>query len=101
MVPIMVWIKLGRGLCFITGILNLIDRAFLEPIKEKFNWISFADLWTLGGAVAIEAMDGPVIPWKSGRLDVDSKIAQTKPEKVIVDFKVRLLYNLTGIGHST
>jgi catalase (peroxidase I) len=38
----------------------------------------------LGGAVAIEAMDGPVIPWKSGRSDVDAKIAQAQPEKVFV-----------------
>lgn len=26
-------------------------------------------LWTLAGVVAIEAMGGPVIPWKAGRTD--------------------------------
>ena len=32
-------------------------RVFLEPIKQKFPWITYADLWTLAGIVAIEAMD--------------------------------------------
>ncbi|KAJ3113678.1 hypothetical protein HDU96_003080 [Phlyctochytrium bullatum] len=41
-------------------------RAFLEPIKKKYSWISYADLWTLAGVTAIEAMGGPVIPWKPG-----------------------------------
>ncbi|KAL8279863.1 hypothetical protein RQP46_007713 [Phenoliferia psychrophenolica] len=44
-------------------------RVFLEPIKAQFPWISYADLWTLAGVVAIEAMGGPVIPWKAGRTD--------------------------------
>ncbi|KAI8924183.1 heme peroxidase [Entophlyctis helioformis] len=44
-------------------------RQFLEPIKAKHPWISYADLWTLAGVVAIEAMGGPVIPWRSGRSD--------------------------------
>ncbi|KAJ1500475.1 hypothetical protein HMI55_003872 [Coelomomyces lativittatus] len=41
-------------------------RKFLEPIKQKYPWISYADLWTLAGAVAIEAMGGPKIPWSAG-----------------------------------
>lgn len=44
-------------------------RVFLEPIKEAFPWISYADLWTLAGVTAIEAMGGPSIPWKEGRTD--------------------------------
>ncbi|EST07894.1 hem peroxidase, plant/fungal/bacterial [Kalmanozyma brasiliensis GHG001] len=44
-------------------------RVFLEPIKEKHSWITYADLWTLAGAVAIEAMGGPQIQWKPGRTD--------------------------------
>jgi cytochrome c peroxidase len=43
------------------------SRAFLEPIKGKHPWMSYADLWTFAGCVAIEAMGGPVIPWKPGR----------------------------------
>lgn len=44
-------------------------RMFLEPIKEQFPWITVADLWTFAGAVALEAMGGPHIDWKPGRVD--------------------------------
>lgn len=33
-------------------------REVLEPIKQRFPWISYADLWTLGGVVAVESMGG-------------------------------------------
>jgi cytochrome c peroxidase len=75
-------------------------RAFLEPIKQKHPWITYADLWTLAGAVSIQgmshveilrrqyaivntatstraklttAMDGPAIPWRDGRSDKDPR----------------------------
>lgn len=35
-----------------------VARKLLEPVKEKYPWISYADLWTLAGATAIEAMGG-------------------------------------------
>jgi hypothetical protein len=35
-----------------------IARQLLEPVKAAYPWISYADLWTLAGAVAIEAMGG-------------------------------------------
>jgi catalase (peroxidase I) len=44
-------------------------RAFLEPIKEKYPDISYADLWTLAGTVAIEEMGGPKLRWTPGRTD--------------------------------
>jgi len=46
-------------------------RDFLEPIKEKFPWITYSDLWTLGGVCAIQEMQGPKIPWRPGRADRD------------------------------
>ncbi|OJJ49075.1 hypothetical protein ASPZODRAFT_129465 [Penicilliopsis zonata CBS 506.65] len=51
-------------------------RAFLEPVKERHPWITYADLWTLAGVVAIKEMGGPEIPWQSGRTDLvdDSKV---------------------------
>jgi catalase (peroxidase I) len=54
-------------------------RLFLEPIKEQFPWITYADLWTLAGVVAIEEMGGPKINWKAGRTDFvdDSKVRLT------------------------
>jgi cytochrome c peroxidase len=51
-------------------------RVFLEPVKAKHPWITYADLWTLAGKVAVEEMGGPTIPWKGGRTDYvdDSKL---------------------------
>jgi len=46
-----------------------VARDLLEPIKKQFPGISYADLWTLAGAVAIEEMGGPAIPWRPGRTD--------------------------------
>ena len=34
--------------------------------------MSYADLWTLAGVVAVEEMGGPTIPWKAGRTDSPS-----------------------------
>lgn len=46
-------------------------RDFLEPIREKFPWITYSDLWTLAAACAIQEMGGPDIPWRPGRADRD------------------------------
>lgn len=46
-------------------------RAKLEPLKARFPGISYADLWTLAGSVAIEEMGGPPSEetWRPGRSD--------------------------------
>lgn len=46
-------------------------RVFVEPVKRKHPWITYSDLWTLAGVVAIKAMGGPEIEWKAGRSDFD------------------------------
>jgi len=46
-------------------------RDFMQPIKEKFPWITYSDLWILGGVCAIQEMQGPVIPYRPGRQDKD------------------------------
>jgi cytochrome c peroxidase len=43
--------------------------SWLEPVKAKHPGVSYADLYTLAGAVAIEAMGGPTIAWRAGRVD--------------------------------
>jgi len=48
-----------------------VARDLLEPIKAKYPWISYADLWTLAGVTAIEEMGGPKVPWRPGRSDYD------------------------------
>lgn len=35
-----------------------VARDLLDDVKQKFPWISYADLWTLAGAVAVEDMGG-------------------------------------------
>lgn len=46
-------------------------RDFLEPVKQAFPWISYSDLWILGGVCAIQEMQGPKIPYRAGRTDRD------------------------------
>jgi len=61
-----------------------VARALLEPIKKAYPEISYADLWTFAGCVAIEEMGGPKIPWRPGRSDaVDAK--PTPPEGRLPD----------------
>jgi len=44
-------------------------RILLEKVKQKHPGISYADLWSLAGVVAIESMGGPKIVWRPGRSD--------------------------------
>jgi len=44
-------------------------REKLEAIKKKYPGITYADLWSLAGVVAIEHMNGPKINWRPGRSD--------------------------------
>jgi len=44
-------------------------RELMEKIKKEFPWISYGDLWTLGGVAAIQEMAGPKIQWRPGRID--------------------------------
>lgn len=60
-------------------------RDLLEPIKKQFPWISYADLWTLAGAVAIEEMGGPDIPWKPGRSDKEEATHVPLPDGRLPD----------------
>jgi len=52
-----------------------IARNLLEPIRKRHPGISYGDLWTLAGAVAIEEMGGPKIPWRPGRVDAPDQKA--------------------------
>ncbi|KAH8703081.1 putative cytochrome c peroxidase [Talaromyces proteolyticus] len=53
-----------------------VARAFLEPVKERHPWITYSDLWTLAGVVAVKEMGGPDVKWLPGRTDFvdDSKL---------------------------
>ncbi|KAE8352915.1 mitochondrial cytochrome c peroxidase, partial [Aspergillus coremiiformis] len=58
-------------------------RDFLEPVKAKFPWISYSDLWTLAGSCAIQELGGPAIPWRPGR--VDKEVAACTPDGRLPD----------------
>lgn len=50
-----------------SGLKRAID--WIEPIHTEFPWISYGDLYTLGGVTAIQEMGGPTIKWRAGRVD--------------------------------
>jgi len=60
-----------------------VARDALEPVKAKFPWITYSDLWTLAGVCAIQEMHGPLIPWRPGRQDKD--IAACTPDGRLPD----------------
>lgn len=54
-------------------------RTALEPIKQKYPQITYADLYSLAGVVAIEEAGGPAIWWRLGREDAPS--GKSSPQK--------------------
>lgn len=50
------------------GLLNALK--LIQPLKDKYPNISYADLFQLASATAIEEAGGPDIPMKYGRVDV-------------------------------
>ncbi|KAI1293001.1 heme peroxidase, partial [Mortierella claussenii] len=46
-----------------------IARERLNRVKDRFPDISYGDLWTLAGVCAVQEMGGPIIRWRSGRVD--------------------------------
>jgi len=46
-----------------------VGRGLLAPLKAKYPGVSFADLWVLAGAVAVEEMGGPAVGFQAGRKD--------------------------------
>ncbi|OMO78555.1 Heme peroxidase, plant/fungal/bacterial [Corchorus olitorius] len=50
------------------GLVNALK--LIQPIKDKYSGITYADLFQLASATAIEEAGGPKIPMKYGRVDV-------------------------------
>nr|XP_019708503.1 probable L-ascorbate peroxidase 6, chloroplastic/mitochondrial isoform X3 [Elaeis guineensis] len=59
------------------GLVNALK--LLQPIKDKYSGVTFADLFQLASATAIEEAGGPKIPMKYGRVDVSGP-EQCPPE---------------------
>jgi len=60
-------------------------RARLEKVKKEFPALSYADLWTFAGSVAIEEMGGPKINWRPGRRDFASLEVVALPDGLLPD----------------
>ncbi|EXB60099.1 L-ascorbate peroxidase T [Morus notabilis] len=50
------------------GLVNALK--LLQPIKDKYSGVTYADLFQLASATAIEEAGGPKLPMKYGRVDV-------------------------------
>ncbi|KAJ2458626.1 heme peroxidase [Coemansia sp. RSA 2424] len=46
-----------------------VARRRLEPLKQKYGNISYGDLYTLAGVVAVQELGGPTVAWRPGRSD--------------------------------
>lgn len=77
-------------------------RVFLETVKSKHPWITYSDLWTLAGAVAVKEMGGPQIVWKPGRTDFvdDSKLPPRGrlPDGAQGADHIRFIFNRMGFS---
>lgn len=65
-----------------------IAMNLLEPIKQKFPDISYADLYQLASVHAIEFARGPKIPFRLGRRDVTAE--ETTPDGRLPDANQRM-----------
>jgi len=54
--------------------------AFLESVKQEHPWISYSDLFTLAGVVAIKEMGGPECPWQPGRTDFEEEVHEYRDD---------------------
>ncbi|KAF8404074.1 hypothetical protein HHK36_008951 [Tetracentron sinense] len=50
------------------GLVNALK--LLQPIKDKYSAVTYADLFQLASATAVEVAGGPKIPMKYGRVDI-------------------------------
>ncbi|XP_066321777.1 probable L-ascorbate peroxidase 8, chloroplastic isoform X1 [Miscanthus floridulus] len=64
------------------GLINALK--LIQPIKDKYPGITYADLFQLASATAIEEAGGPKIPIKYGRVDVTAA-EQCPPEGRLPD----------------
>ncbi|XP_019704327.1 probable L-ascorbate peroxidase 6, chloroplastic/mitochondrial [Elaeis guineensis] len=64
------------------GLINALK--LLQPIKDKYSSVTYADLFQLASATAIEEVGGPQISMKYGRVDVSGP-EQCPPEGKLPD----------------
>jgi len=72
----------------------------VQPYKEKYPEVSYADLWALAAITAIEAASGPSVPFRAGRVDIKTS-ASCVPEGRLPDgdkgaSHIRSIFNRMG-----
>ncbi len=50
-------------------LVSVLPVDFMEKIHKKFPWITYSDLWTLGGVAAVQELGAAQDPLAPGRLD--------------------------------
>lgn len=79
-----------------------VARDLLESVKAKHPGLTYADLYTLAGVVAVEEMGGPTINWVPGRVD-SADNSPTAPDGRLPDAglgadHVRAVFKRLGFG---
>jgi len=79
-----------------------VARDRLEKVKAKYPGLSYADLWTLAGSVAIEQMGGPKIDWRAGRSDNPGPVSPVPdgrlPDASKAHDHIRQIFNRMGFN---
>ncbi|XP_040997041.1 probable L-ascorbate peroxidase 6, chloroplastic/mitochondrial isoform X3 [Juglans microcarpa x Juglans regia] len=68
------------------GLVNALK--LIQPIKDKYPGVTYADLFQLASATAIEDAGGPKIPMKYGRVDVTTPTDCPEEGRLPVSFGV-------------
>ncbi|KAJ7551379.1 hypothetical protein O6H91_06G012800 [Diphasiastrum complanatum] len=73
--------------------------TLLEPIKQQFTILTYADFYQLAGVAAVEAAGGPYIPFHPGRQDkVDSPEDGRLPQPTSGPHQLRDVFERMGLS---
>jgi cytochrome c peroxidase len=79
-----------------------VARKLLQPIKDRYPGVGYADFWQFAGYVAIEAAGGPHMPFRAGRVDAgeaDPKVASGRlPDATQGSDHLRWVFNKMGFN---
>jgi catalase (peroxidase I) len=79
-----------------------VARQLLQPFKERYRQVGYADLWSLAGVVAVEGMGGPRVGWRAGRRDARSPTESVPhgrlPDGLLGASHLRTVFGRMGFG---
>ena len=65
--------------------------GLLQPYKDRYPTVGYADLWALAAVVAVEGMGGPIVPYRAGRRDARSAADSVPHGRLPDGAQVRIL----------